>query len=409
MLFQEILGIAFAAIRTNKLRSILTLLGIVVGVFSIIGVMTAMGVLQRSIESDLSGLGANTFQVQKFPNTMGGGHRERSQFRNRKDITFEQAMELKERATLAQFIGIEALESGKKLKSSYTETNPDVLIYGENPDGLVTNNWMVEDGRGISDDDVEHQRNVICLGAKVAKKLFPHSFALGNFISIEGTKYEVVGVFEERGSAMGGNQDNHVAIPITAMRNKFGKERSYNIMVKAASRETYDEVYDQVHFVFRTIRHLRPNQEDDFAFWSNDSLIEQFNNFTKYVKWGIIFISSIALLAAGIGIMNIMLVSVTERTREIGIRKALGARKNDILRQFIIEAVILSEFGGVIGVLLGILGGNVAALLMETPPIIPFDWAMIGLGICSVVGIGFGVYPAWKAANLVPIEALRYE
>ncbi len=409
MLFQEVLGIAFTAIRTNKLRSILTLLGIVVGVFSIIGVMTAMGVLQRSIENDLSGLGANTFQVQKFPNTMGGGRRDRSQFRNRKDITFEQAMELKERATLAQFIGIEAFENGKKLKSEYAETNPDVLIYGENPDGLVTNNWMIEDGRGISDDDVEHQRNVICLGAKVSKKLFPHSFSLGNFISIEGTKFEVIGVFEERGSAMGGNQDNHIAIPITAMRNKFGKERSYNIMVKAASRETYDDVYDQVHYVFRTIRHLRPNQEDDFAFWSNDSLIEQFNNFTKYVKWGIIFISSIALLAAGIGIMNIMLVSVTERTREIGIRKALGARKNDILRQFIIEAVILSEFGGIIGVLLGILGGNIAALLMETPPIIPFDWAMIGLGICSVVGIGFGVYPAWKAANLVPIDALRYE
>ncbi|MBS4028278.1 MAG: ABC transporter permease [Ignavibacteriales bacterium] len=409
MEIKEIFGIAFTAIRTNKLRSILTLLGIVVGVFSIIAVMTAMGVMQRSIESDLSGLGANTFQVQKFPNTIGGGNRNRAQFRNRKDITYVQAVQLKERATLAQFVGIEAFENGKAVKSKYKESNPDVIVYGENPDGLVTNNWMIKDGRGINDDDVEHQRNVICLGAQVAKKVFPHSDPIGDYVSIEGARYEVIGVFEERGSALGGNQDNHVAIPITAHMNKFGKIRNYNIMVKTSSRETYDEAYDQVHFVFRNIRHLRPNEEDDFAFWSNDSLIEQFNDFTKYVKWGIIFISSIALLAAGIGIMNIMLVSVTERTREIGIRKALGARKIDILRQFIIEAVILSEFGGVIGVLLGIGGGNIAAVFMETAPIVPVDWAIIGLVICSMVGIGFGVYPAWKAANLVPIEALRYE
>ncbi|MBM4166071.1 MAG: FtsX-like permease family protein [Ignavibacteria bacterium] len=409
MEFKELLTIALTSIRANKLRSILTLLGIVVGVFSIIAVMTAMGVLQSTIEKDLSDLGANTFQVQKFPVNIGGGGRDRSKFRNRKNITYEQGIAVKERATLAEYVGVETLEYGRTVRTKRYETNPSVTLFGENTDGLITNNWIPKDGRGISEDDIEYARNNIVLGARIVQKIFPHENPVDATVQVDGRHYRVIGVLEEKGSSLGGNQDNQAIIPITTFMRYYGKERSFNIMVKAQSQQLFTETMEQVRSQLRNIRRVAPSEEDDFAIFSNDSLIDQFNDFTKYVKYGILFISSIALLAAGIGIMNIMLVSVTERTREIGIRKALGARKRDILRQFIIEAVILSEIGGMVGVFLGILGGNIVALLMETSVVIPFDWAIIGLLICSFVGIVFGVYPAWKASKLVPIEALRYE
>jgi len=191
--------------------------------------------------------------------------------------------------------------------------------------------------------------------------------------------------------------------------NQYGRERSVNLLVQAKSAELYQATIDEVRSALRVVRKVSPGAEDDFAIFSNDSLIQQFNDLTLYIKLGIGFISFIALLAAGVGIMNIMLVSVTERTREIGIRKAIGARRGNILTQFVVEAVLLSELGGIIGVILGIGGGNLAAMLLKLPPIIPYDWAAVGLIVCSLVGIIFGVYPAWKAATLNPIEALRYE
>ena len=227
---------------------------------------------------------------------------------------------------------------------------------------------------------------------------------------MDGTLYQVIGVFAKKGGALGGNQDNFGAIPITTYMSKYGKaNRSVNIMVKARSKELLDDTIEQVRSILRTARKVPPGAEDDFAYYSNDSLIKQFNEFTLYLRMGVLLVSSIALLAAGVGIMNIMLVSVTERTREIGIRKAIGALKKDILAQFIIEAVILSELGGILGVFAGILSGNVVGLLLEVPAVIPWDWAAIGIIVCSLVGLLFGVYPAWKAANLDPIEALRYE
>jgi putative ABC transport system permease protein len=179
--------------------------------------------------------------------------------------------------------------------------------------------------------------------------------------------------------------------------------------VQAQNQETFDECMEQIRGVLRTLRHVTPGDDDDFFIWSNDSMIAQFNEFTKYVRLGIMLVSAIALLAAGVGIMNIMLVSVTERTREIGIRKAIGARKSNIRAQFILEAVIISEIGGLIGILLGLLAGNLVAVQFGIPAIIPYDWVAIGFLSCSFVGIVFGVYPAWKASNLDPIEALRYE
>ncbi|MBI3193685.1 MAG: FtsX-like permease family protein, partial [Ignavibacteriae bacterium] len=243
---------------------------------------------------------------------------------------------------------------------------------------------------------------------EIAKKVFPKVDAVGKSVRVDGQNYQVIGVFQPKGQAFGGG-GNIIVIPITTFFSEYGKERSVNIMVQSTSKETYDDCIEQVRGILRASRGVPPGAEDDFDIWSNDSQIREFNNVTKYVRMGILIISAIALLAAGVGVMNIMLVSVTERTREIGIRKAIGARKSNILTQFILEAIVLSELGGLLGIILGIVGGNVAAIMMEVPPVIPWDWAAIGFGICSLIGIVFGVYPAWKASNLDPIESLRYE
>jgi putative ABC transport system permease protein len=218
-----------------------------------------------------------------------------------------------------------------------------------------------------------------------------------------------VGVIERQGGMLGGNQDNFLAVPLTTFFDYYGKDREIHIMVQATSRDTYEDCIEQVRGLLRAARQVAPGDDDDFSIFSNDSLIEQFNSVTEYVRLGIMLISAIALVAAGVGIMNIMLVSVTERTREIGIRKAIGAKKANIRTQFIMEAVVLSEFGGILGIVLGIVVGNLSALLLSVPPVIPYDWAAIGFIICSVIGVVFGVYPAWKASNLDPIESLRYE
>jgi putative ABC transport system permease protein len=406
---KESLIMALTAVRTNKLRSILTLLGIAVGVFSIILVMTAMGVLQNSIESGLSQLGANTFQVQKYPVMFVGGPGAWQKYRNRKDILLDQAMAVKEKATLAKYVGLEAWTGGKVIKYKNLETNPNVNVSGEDVEGFPTNNWTVMEGRAVLTQDLELSRKVAVLGDAVVKKLFPRNDPIGEEIKIDGEGYTVIGIIEPLGSAMGGNSDNFVAMPLTTFMQGYGKQRSVNIMVQAHNRETYEDAMEQVRGILRMARKVDPGKDDDFEIFSNDSVIKQFNDFTKYVKMGVGFISFIALLAAGVGIMNIMLVSVTERTREIGVRKAIGARKNNILVQFLIEAVVLCEFGGLIGIILGVLGGNIVAVLMTVPAIIPYDWVVIGLVVCSFVGIVFGTYPAWKAANLDPIDSLRYE
>jgi len=408
---RESLFMALGAIRANKLRSVLTLLGMIVGVFSIIAVMTAMGVLRNSIEEGMTQLGANTFQIQKFPADFQSGPEMRRRFRNRKDISYEQALEVREKATYAEAVGIESWQFGVIVWWGGVKTNPNVSLAGENLDGLVTNNWIVGEGRGFSSQDIDLARKVIILGINVAEKLFPpHVSAVGQTVRIDGILYQVVGVFEKKGGTLGDEQDNFAAVPITTYFSKYGKRsRTINIMVKALDREVYEDCLEQSRAILRAARKVPPGQEDDFAFFSNEGIIEQFNDITSGFRMGVLLISSIALLAAGVGIMNIMLVSVTERTREIGIRKAIGAMKRDILSQFMIEAVLLSMIGGVAGVILGIIGGNVVSIMMEVPAVIPWDWAAIGLGVCSLVGFVFGVYPAAKASMLDPIEALRYE
>jgi len=405
--FGEVIGIALFAIRSNKLRSILTLLGVVVGVFSIIAVMTAVQVLQSSIENGLSQLGSNTFQIQRMPNFANNKQWHAAQLR--KKITIDQAQRFVQRAKLAQYVGIESWTGGKVVKAGNYKTNPNIGIAAENVEGLYTNNFSIEDGRPFNQGDIETAQRITILGSEVAKKVFPNGGAIGSYVRVGSFRYKVIGLFEPQGSSLGGNNDNYVVIPLSTFLEQYGKDRDLHIMVKSKTPELFNDALDEARYVMRMIRDVDPGKEDDFEIFSNDSLISTFNDFTLYVKLGVGFISFIALLAAGVGIMNIMLVSVTERTREIGIRKAVGARKGNILGQFVAEAIVLCQMGGVVGIGLGILAGNLVALAFNIPAVFPVNWALIGFFSCSFIGVAFGVYPAWKAANLDPIDSLRYE
>lgn len=409
MHFTETIRTAFITLRSNRLRATLTVLSVAIGVFSIIAVMTSLGALQNSIESGLSQLGANTFQVQKYPNNQGGGPDWRERFRNRKDLTYEQGLLVLERTTLARSVGLESWSFGVDVQWRNVRTDPNVSVAGETPDGLPTNQWVVERGRGLSQSDIDQTRNVVVLGAELARALFPPSInPVGESVRMRGRGYTVIGVLAEQGG-MFGNRDRYFIVPITTFFEVFGRNRSIHIMVQAPSREQYEATVDEVTGILRAARHVPPGEESDFFVFSNESMITEFNAMTKYVRLGTLAIAAVALLAAGIGIMNIMLVSVTERTREIGIRKAVGATGASIVRQFLSEAVIISSIGGVIGIALGLLAGNVLALMLEIPGVVDPVWVLIGLASCLLIGVVFGTYPAWKASNLDPIEALRFE
>jgi putative ABC transport system permease protein len=401
---------AMNALTAHKLRSALTLLGVLVGVFSIIVVMTAMQAMQKRIASDLNQLGGQTFKVSKWPEVFFGGPEDAEKYRRRKELTLAQGLVVVSRATLARSVGLDTDFSDVEVSSRYQAALPGVGLNGDTPGSFDTQNWVVQEGRSLSDADVDGLHDVCVLGSVLATNLFPAGSPLNERVKFRGISYTVIGVLEAKGALAGGNQDNFAIIPITTGLNRYGWQRqSIDILVQARSEAEYDDTVEQVRSILRVVRKVPPGKEDDFEIGSNDSVLAQINGFTFAVRLGVMLVSSIALVAAGIGIMNIMLVSVTERTREIGIRRAIGAKKRNIMVQFIMEAVVLCEVGGAIGVVLGVVGGNVAGHLMRLPAVIPYNWAAIGLLICSAVGIVFGTYPAYKAANLDPIDSLRYE
>jgi putative ABC transport system permease protein len=407
---KESFAMAMNALVAHKLRSALTLVGVLVGVFSIVVVMTAMRVLQNSIEKELSQLGSHTFQVRKWPAVYFGGPEGFEKFWRRKNITYAHFKQVASRATLAQSVGVEDYFWTGEAVSRYAKTPPNAELRGGNVGSFPARNWNIAEGRSFTEIDVDAGRDVCVLGGNLARVLFPFGSAVGDRVKMDGIAYTVIGVLEPKGAALGGSQDNFAVIPITTALNRYGRYwRSISILVQAPDQESYEDTVEQVRGILRAVRKVPPGEEDDFEIFSNDSLIQQFKSFTFTVRVAVAVISSIALVAAGIGIMNIMLVSVTERTREIGIRRAVGAKKRNILAQFVIEAITLCEVGGLIGVLLGIIGGNIVAYYLKVTPTLPVDWMFLGLAICSVVGIVFGIYPAYKAANLDPIESLRYE
>ncbi|MBK8984009.1 MAG: ABC transporter permease [Ignavibacteria bacterium] len=406
----ELIRIAFNTLRNNKIRAMLTLSGIVIGVFSIIAIMTLLNALQAGIEGGLNSLGSNTFQVQKFPAMQFGDAHSRNKFRNREDITYDQGKRLKEKATLYKYMSIEDYVYQKAFKTNKAKTNPNFYVGGVEPEYLECNNKTIQYGRFITQNDLIRNSKVAVIGMDAVEKLFPNVDPIGKDIIIDNNQYKVIGVFQKEGEGFGQSNDNFALLPITTMQQVYGKNnRSMNIAIQAPGKEEFNESVENIVTVLRSIRGDKPGEADSFEIFSNESLIGQVNSFTKYFKYGAGFISFIALLAAGIGIMNIMLVSVTERTKEIGIRKAIGAKSGSVLIQFLIEAVILCELGGIIGIVLGIVTGNLLGMYLNSPVVIPYDWVVIGLVVCSAVGIAFGVYPAYKAAKLNPIDALRYE
>jgi len=407
---RESLRMALGAVAAHKLRSALTLLGVLVGVFSIIVVMTTMRVMQSYIEDEISDLGSQTFVIRKFPVIFFTRPEGMEKIWRRKNISLQQGLRFQDKMTLARSIGLDTSFWGGQVETRYKRTAPDVSLFGETPGSFPARNWTVQTGRPIAEFDVQNARDVCVLGHSLCANVFPFGSAVGERLKINGINYTVIGVLEPKGGSLGGDEDNFAIIPITTGLNRFGSTwRSLDILVQARDQASYDACVEEARGVLRVIRKVPPGEEDSFEIASNDSLIAQFNSFTLAVRVGVAVISSIALLAAGIGIMNIMLVSVTERTREIGIRRAVGAKKRNILAQFILEAIVLCELGGIVGVVFGILGGNATAYYLELRPAIPLDWVVLGLLICSVVGVVFGTYPAFKAANLDPIESLRYE
>ena len=398
---------ALTSIAQNKLRSILTLLGISIGVFSVIAVMTAIRTLESSVESGLNVFGTNTFVIQKWPMIITSGH---SKYRNRHNINYEQYKKLKKRATLPLVISVSDKTSARNVKYKNNIAQRFIELIGGDEGTIKTENTFIEDGRNISKDDIHSNRNVCILGNDILNRLFPFENPINKTIQIRGLDYIVIGIAEKKGQAFGASQDNFIIIPISNyLQNFSNKWTSLVISVESSSEKLYNKTRDEVIGLLRTIRKISPVEENDFEIISNSEMIEKLSVFTNGIKLFAFAISIIALLVAGIGIMNIMLVSVTDRIKEIGIRKAIGATKNYILFQFLSEAIFLSEFGGIIGVIFGILGGNIVAIIFDIPAVIPLDWAFYGLFVCSVIGISFGIYPAWKAASLDPIESLRYE
>jgi len=366
--------------------------------------------LQSSIENGVSQLAKNTFQIQKWPAMTGGGPGSRARFRNRKDITLEDFERLGELLKGAKYIGAEQWQFGIVIKYGNKETNPNIQVAGATTGALQTNAWNIEYGRDIRETDVQYSNDVCLIGKDIVDKLFISINPIGEVIRVDGKPLQVIGVIEQQPQLFGQSRDNYIVMPITTFQSMYGKRsRSVNITVMSNSKEDYNETIEAAIGYMRTIRKVAPGEDNDFDIFSNESLIGMINNITGGVKVGALVVSIIALLAAGVGIMNIMLVSVTERTREIGIRKAVGARKRNILTQFLIEAITLCLIGGFIGIILGVSLGNIAGSLLNAQTAIPFDWVAIGLTLCVVVGIIFGTYPAYKAANLDPIEALRYE
>jgi len=404
----ETLRLALSSLSANKLRSGLTMLGIAVGVFSVIGVMTVITGLRSNIERGLNVLGANSFQFSKYPAINFSDPRQR--FANRQDITFEQASRFKELMRETAEVSLMLRRGGRRVSYGDRRTNPSIALFAGDENFVTSRNFELAAGRNIGPDDVEFGRAVVVLGSEVVKHLFINENPLGRMVRTDGQNYTVVGVLAEKGSAFGQSQDTLALIPLTHFLQNYGRTgRSIGINVQAADQASLASAQDTAIGMMRLVRGLNPEDANDFELFSNDTLIESFNKVAGIVAVGAFVISAIALLASGVGVMNIMLVSVTERTKEIGIRKSIGAKKSNILTQFLIEAVLLSMVGGLAGVTVGVVGGNIAAKFLNAAMVFPWGWAITGLTVCSAIGVGFGFYPAWKAASLDPIEALRYE
>ena len=405
--FVDNLGLAFSTLRGNPLRSLLTLLGIVIGAGTVVAMMSLVEGFRISVNKDLEGLGAGSFQVQKWPATFG--HIDRAKYAKRRDLTREQGEALRSLPHVGK-VSIEAYHRNpERVTTRDRATKPNITVAGGVPDYQYANAVTIADGRFFSDTDVAVGGRVAVVGADVADVLFPGKSAVGKEIRVRSVPFTVVGVAERRGATLGGSQDGWVVIPLDPFYQVTGKVTNHNIAIQALTPEDFNKAQDEVIARLRGLRGLRGIQENDFDIYSNETLTGTFNQFAAVVAAATFAVTQLALVVGGIGVMNIMLVSVAERTREIGVRMALGARRRRILSQFIIEAVTLSLLGGILGVLLGAGGAILAREVWAIPSSVPAWAVLLSLLSASGAGVVFGIYPAIRASRLDPVEAMRTE
>lgn len=409
MNIMESVYLAFDSVRGNKLRASLTLLSVTIGVFAIIGAGTLTRSIENAVVNEMAGLGETTFVVSKMPAVVTGNNWRK--YNKRKSITYRQFNELKKKLDNVEYVSSSCQTGGETVKASGLSTDPDVTVSGGDESILLTTTRDIKTGRQINAEDVSMNRNVGIIGNDLVVKLFPDVSPLGKNININNQKYEIIGVLTAKGAVLGQSQDNLVIIPISQYLKYFTSEweESLTISVRAKNKEALDQTIQEAINQFRLVRNLKPWQENDFEITTNDSISDQFSGLTNFLTYFGLICGIVSLGAAGIGIMNIMLVSVKERTREIGIRKAIGARKRWILYQFIIETITLCQIGGAIGIVAGIAGAWALSIAMKMPLVFPIDWIIIAIVICTLLGLLSGAYPAWRAAKLDPIDALRYE
>ncbi|BDG09933.1 ABC transporter permease [Anaeromyxobacter paludicola] len=409
--FLDTLALALGTLRANPLRSLLTLLGIVIGAATVVAMMSLTEGLRLKVTTDLAQLGAASFQVQKFPAVSFGDH-DRAKYAKRKDLTREQGEAIRALCPHVAHVSIEEYHQGtaERIWTAERATRPNVGVAGVVPDYEYANAVTVAEGRFVSQTDIALGRRVAVVGTDVSDLLFPGESAVGREIRIRGASFEVVGVFERMGSVLGlESRDAIVTIPWPAFEQVLGKANNDNIAIQATSNEDVPRAIDEVVGQLRRLRGLAPDAENDFEIFSNDSIAEVFNNIAAVVTAATFGVCALALLVGGIGIMNIMLVSVAERTREIGVRMALGARRRRILSQFVVESVTLSLLGGLLGVLLGAGIALGARTLYQVPASVPAWAVLLSLVSASGCGLLFGIYPAARASRLDPVEAMRTE
>jgi putative ABC transport system permease protein len=404
--FKEPMLIALETLRAHKLRSFLTLLGVILSVSTLIIVVSMVQGANKYVADKVANFGSNVFLVMRFPLITSA-----EQFvklsRSNKNITWEDYEYVRDNMRLAESVGLETRRNGVvKFK---TETIEDISVRGvtANMGGIDTEEPVL--GRYITDPDDEHRSNVTMIGNDVAKRFFAGVDPLGKSIYIDGEAYEVVGVAKEMGSAFGQSQDSFVYIPIQTWRKVYGSNNSMNINIKAAAVDLMQPAEDEARVLMRARRHLAGKQEDTFGVVEPSAIMDLYNSLTGSLTSGSIFIVLIFLVIGGIVIMNIMLASVTERTREIGVRKSLGATRRDVLMQFLVESSVMATIGGVIGVVVAAVISFIVGHLTPFPMDLPIRWVIIGVFVSTAVGVFFGVYPAYKASKLNPIEALRFE
>ena len=403
----ETITMALGSFWSNKLRTLLTLLGIIIGVLTIIAVVSIIQGLNEYVYTKMSFYGANDFSISKF-SLIGTSLEDFKEQLKRKNFTLEDMEFLKRNCTSCELIGA-SITTSKTVKVG-SESLKNVEIVGVTQvDHLIGSVQELESGRHFLNDDIEHSRWVCIIGADIRENLFPYVDPLGKWIKIGPHNFLVIGVAAAKGKLLGMSQDNFARIPISTFQKIYGSRQSININIHTSSQEQMLKAQEQVRTILRSRRHVSFSEPDDFSFRTSDTFIQFYKSATTSIYFAMIAISSIALLVGGIVVMNIMLVAVTERTKEIGIRMAVGARRKDILFQFLIESAVLSASGGIIGIVLGFLLARIVTSVSSMPSTLDPSSIAAAIIVSASVGIFFGLYPASKAAKLNPIQALRTE